>query len=77
MINLHCAVSNDQFVRLIIDLEATSDGEPAVTDDLQAEYIEENPFSFEQDISYDDVTNAEVNFLFLDDDLVRPMRGTQ
>eukprot|EP00112_Aurelia_sp_Birch-Aquarium-sp1_P018965 Seg4600.1 transcript_id=Seg4600.1/GoldUCD/mRNA.D3Y31 product="hypothetical protein" protein_id=Seg4600.1/GoldUCD/D3Y31 len=40
-------------------LEATSDGEPALTDDLQAEYFEENPFSFEQDFEQDDVTNTE------------------
>ena len=41
------------------DLEASDEGEPAISDDLEAEYTEENPFFFEGD--EDDVTNAEVN----------------
>ena len=41
------------------DLEASEEGEPAISDDLEAEYTEENPFLFEGD--EDDVTNAEVN----------------
>eukprot|EP00795_Rhopilema_esculentum_P005347 gene5347-521_t len=40
-------------------LEATEGGEPAVTDELEAEYIEENPFSFEEDGTEDDDNNAE------------------
>ena len=45
----------------IIDLEATDGGEPAVTDELEAEYVEENPFSFEEDGTEDDDNNAEVS----------------
>jgi len=44
-------------------LEASEEGEPAISDDLEAEYTEENPFLFEGD--EDDVTNAETRKLNL------------
>ena len=44
---------------MLLALEISDEGEPAISDDLEAEYQEDNPFTFDGD--EDDVTNAEVN----------------
>ena len=47
---------------MLIDLKASNEGEPEISDELEAEYTEENPFSLEAD--EDDITSAEVRFLY-------------